>query len=179
MTAGPVDVAEVARTGLSDDAVHSRTAQGETNDVPAVPTRSVAQIVRANVLTRFNAILGAFLLVVLLFGDPRDALFGVVLVANRRGRSRGGARGDRAVSAVRTRLRRLIRPPYGASLGVLILAAACVGGVVVLHLGRPDLDPLSHVLSEYANGPFGAVMTAVFYAVGAACLALGWRLRTA
>ena len=76
-------------------------------------------------------------------------------------------------------VRRLVRPPYGASLGVLILAVACIGGVVVLHLRRPDLDPLRHVLSEYANGPLGVVMTAVFYAVGLACMALGWRLRTA
>lgn len=83
------------------------------------------------------------------------------------------------MSVLRTRLHRLIRPPYGASLGALALAAACVGGVIVLHLRRPDLDPLRHVLSEYANGPFGGVMTAVFYAVGVACAALGWRLRTA
>ncbi|HEX6256005.1 MAG TPA: DUF998 domain-containing protein, partial [Euzebyales bacterium] len=83
------------------------------------------------------------------------------------------------MSLVRKRVQRLIRPPYGASLGALVLAVACVGGVVVLHLRRPDLDPLRHVLSEYANGPFGVVMTAVFYAVGVACMALGWRLRTA
>jgi Protein of unknown function (DUF998) len=83
------------------------------------------------------------------------------------------------VSLARARLRRLIRPPYGASLGVLVLVVACVGGVVVLHLRRPDLDPLHHVLSEYANGPLGVVMTAVFYGVGVACVALGWRLRRA
>lgn len=83
------------------------------------------------------------------------------------------------MSLARARLRRLLRPPYGASLGALVLAVACVGGVVVLHLRRPDLDPLRHVLSEYANGPFGVVMTAVFYAVGVACVALGWRLRSA
>lgn len=83
------------------------------------------------------------------------------------------------MSLARARLRRLLRPPYGASLGALVLAVACVGGVVVLHLRRPDLDPLRHVLSEYANGPLGVVMTAVFYAVGIACMALGWRLRTA
>ena len=83
------------------------------------------------------------------------------------------------MSLARARLRRLVRPPYGASLGALVLAIACVGGVVVLHLRRPDLDPLRHVLSEYANGPLGVVMTAVFYAVGVACIALGWRLRTA
>jgi hypothetical protein len=38
--------------------------------------------VRANVLTRFNAILGTLLAVVLLIGAYRDALFGIVLVSN-------------------------------------------------------------------------------------------------
>lgn len=83
------------------------------------------------------------------------------------------------MSSARERLRRLVRPPYGASLGTLVLAVLCVAGVVVLHLTRPDLDPLRNVLSSYANGPLGVVMTAVFYAAGVACAALGWRLRTA
>lgn len=46
-----------------------------------------------------------------------------------------------------------------------MLVLTCVGGVVVLHLRRPDLDPLQHVLSEYANGRFGIIMTAVFYGI--------------
>ena len=82
MTSGPPDVADLSRDGLSDSAVRARVARGATNDVPVVPTRSVRQIVRANVLTRFNAILGALLLVILVVGDLRDALFGVILVAN-------------------------------------------------------------------------------------------------
>jgi cation-transporting P-type ATPase E len=44
--------------------------------------RTVGQILRANILTRFNAILGALLLVVLVVGPVQDGLFGVVLVAN-------------------------------------------------------------------------------------------------
>jgi magnesium-transporting ATPase (P-type) len=42
----------------------------------------VADIVRANVLTRFNAIVGALAAVVLVTGHPQDALFGLVIVAN-------------------------------------------------------------------------------------------------
>jgi cation-transporting P-type ATPase E len=45
-------------------------------------SRSYASIVRANVLTVFNAILLAFGAVTLLFGDWRDALFLGVIVAN-------------------------------------------------------------------------------------------------
>lgn len=39
-------------------------------------------IVRANVLTVFNLILAGFGIVTLIFGDPRDALFLGIIVAN-------------------------------------------------------------------------------------------------
>jgi cation-transporting ATPase E len=42
----------------------------------------MAEILRANLLTRFNFILGALLAVILVVGKPQDALFGIVLVAN-------------------------------------------------------------------------------------------------
>ena len=45
-------------------------------------SRSVAQILRANILTRFNLILGGLLAVILAVGEPQDAVFGIVLVAN-------------------------------------------------------------------------------------------------
>ena len=45
-------------------------------------SRSVAEILRANILTRFNLILGILLAVILVVGQPQDALFGIVLVAN-------------------------------------------------------------------------------------------------
>ena len=44
--------------------------------------RTFGQIVRANVLTRFNAILGSLFIVAVVVGPPQDALFGIVLVAN-------------------------------------------------------------------------------------------------
>ena len=45
--------------GLTAAEVAERVARGQVNDVPAAPTRTVAQIVRGNIFTRFNAILGA------------------------------------------------------------------------------------------------------------------------
>jgi cation-transporting ATPase E len=42
----------------------------------------VSDIVRANVLTRFNAIVSVLCAVVLVTGHPQDALFGLVIVAN-------------------------------------------------------------------------------------------------
>jgi len=81
-----VEAVESARTdparGLSAAEVAARVAQGQVNDVPAAPTRTVGQIVRANVLTRFNALLGAMLILILLVGPIQDALFGIVLIAN-------------------------------------------------------------------------------------------------
>ena len=68
--------------GLGADEVADRVARGEVNRVPAAPTRTVAQIVRSNVFTRFNALLGAMLVLILFVGPVQDALFGVVLVAN-------------------------------------------------------------------------------------------------
>ena len=45
-------------------------------------SRTVGEIVKANVFTRFNAILGTLLVVILVVGPAQDALFGVVLVSN-------------------------------------------------------------------------------------------------
>ena len=44
---------------------------------------------------------------------------------------------------------------------------------------RSDLDPIRDVMSHYANGSRGPIMSVVFYAFGASALALGFRLRTA
>ena len=68
--------------GLSAADVAERVANGEVNRVPAAPTRTVGHIVRSNVFTRFNALLGAMLALILVVGPLQDALFGVVLVAN-------------------------------------------------------------------------------------------------
>ena len=68
--------------GLSADEVGDRIARGLVNDVPDRPSRTVGEIVRANVFTRFNAILGVLLLVILVVGPLQDALFGFVVVAN-------------------------------------------------------------------------------------------------
>ncbi len=78
MTVSP----DVATGGLTELAVRARVDAGQVNTIPPAPGRSLAQILRANVLTRFNAILGALFVVVLVIGPPQDALFGVVLVVN-------------------------------------------------------------------------------------------------
>ena len=68
--------------GLSDSEVAARVAGGKTNDVPSRASRSVGDIVRSNVFTRINAILGVLLLIVLATGSLINGLFGLLIVAN-------------------------------------------------------------------------------------------------
>ncbi|HUQ63670.1 MAG TPA: HAD-IC family P-type ATPase [Acidimicrobiales bacterium] len=69
-------------TGLTEAEVAARRERGEVNDVPEAPSRKVSDIIRANVFTRFNAILGVLFAVIVIVGPIQDALFGFVLVAN-------------------------------------------------------------------------------------------------
>jgi cation-transporting ATPase E len=69
-------------TGLSDAEVEDRVRRGLVNTVPPVPSRTVSEIVRANVFTRFNLLMGILLAIVLLCRAWKDALFGFVVVAN-------------------------------------------------------------------------------------------------
>ena len=68
--------------GLDDADVAERVAGGDVNRVVERSSRSTRDIVRANVLTRFNAILGGLLAVIIIIGPFQDGLFGVVLVVN-------------------------------------------------------------------------------------------------
>lgn len=68
--------------GLSDDEVAQRVAEGKTNDVPTRAARSVSEIVRDNVFTRINAILGVLLIIVLSTGSVINGAFGLLIIAN-------------------------------------------------------------------------------------------------
>lgn len=71
-----------ALTGLTADDVAARVARGQTNASGERTSRSFAEILRANIFTRFNFILGTLLVAILLVGQVQDALFGIVLVSN-------------------------------------------------------------------------------------------------
>jgi hypothetical protein len=68
--------------------------------------------------------------------------------------------------------------PTKETLAVIAITGVVISTVlaVALHLLRQDLDPVSRYESEYAVGPYGLLMTAVFVARGAAGLALAWAL---
>ncbi|OZD81520.1 magnesium-transporting ATPase [Rhodococcus sp. 05-339-2] len=68
--------------GLTEADVARLRAEGKSNDVPARASRSVRDIVRGNVFTRINAILGVLLIIVLSTGSVIDGMFGLLIVAN-------------------------------------------------------------------------------------------------
>ncbi|MFE9647344.1 HAD-IC family P-type ATPase [Streptomyces sp. NPDC006365] len=68
--------------GLTAAEVAERVARGEVNDVPVRSSRSTVDIVRANVFTRFNAIIGVLWVIMLFVAPIQDSLFGFVILAN-------------------------------------------------------------------------------------------------
>ena len=68
--------------GLSSAEVAERVAAGQTNVAETKTSRSFSEIFRANVFTRFNAVLGALFVVVIFAGSIADGLFGFTLIAN-------------------------------------------------------------------------------------------------
>ncbi|HEY7105017.1 MAG TPA: HAD-IC family P-type ATPase [Acidimicrobiia bacterium] len=73
---------ETPGTGLTEAEVRERVARGAVNDTGERTSRTIGEILRANVFTRFNAILGVLLVVILIVGPIQDATFGIILVAN-------------------------------------------------------------------------------------------------
>ncbi|MEV7067083.1 HAD-IC family P-type ATPase [Streptomyces collinus] len=69
-------------TGLTGPQVAERVERGQVNDVPVRSSRSTVDIVRANVFTRFNAIIGVLWLIMLVVAPIQDSLFGFVILAN-------------------------------------------------------------------------------------------------
>ncbi|MFJ3977957.1 HAD-IC family P-type ATPase [Streptomyces sp. NPDC090021] len=68
--------------GLTTAEVAERVARGDVNDVPVRSSRSTADIVRGNVFTRFNAIIGVLWVIMLVVAPIQDSLFGFVIIAN-------------------------------------------------------------------------------------------------
>ncbi|MFF8906515.1 HAD-IC family P-type ATPase [Streptomyces olivaceoviridis] len=69
-------------TGLTGAEVADRVGRGLVNDIPVRGSRSLGEIVRANVFTRFNAIIGVLWLITLFVAPIQDSLFGFVILAN-------------------------------------------------------------------------------------------------
>ncbi len=69
-------------TGLSSTQVEAAIEAGHVNTLPPRSGRTTAQIVRANVFTRINALLGVLFVLVISTGSIINAAFGLLIVAN-------------------------------------------------------------------------------------------------
>jgi cation-transporting ATPase E len=79
------DVAEaesIDLRGLTRAEVRERVEQGRVNAVPDAPVRTLGEIVRANVFTPINGIIGTLFVLVLIAGHPQDAVFAFVIISN-------------------------------------------------------------------------------------------------
>lgn len=68
--------------GLSQDEVAQRIQAGQVNTFKIPSSRSLLDILRANIFTRFNALLGVLFVIVISVGFGVDALFAVSIVIN-------------------------------------------------------------------------------------------------
>ena len=68
--------------GLTTSEVQQRISRGDTNATTVSTSRTIQEIYRAHVFTRFNAILGILFVAVLIADSPGDGLFGLVVVTN-------------------------------------------------------------------------------------------------
>jgi cation-transporting ATPase E len=69
-------------TGLTDAEVAERVAAGRTNAIESQTSRTVTEIVRANVFTVFNGLLLTLFVIILATGRWQNGLFGGVILAN-------------------------------------------------------------------------------------------------
>ncbi len=77
-----VEMPEIGATGLTPKEVVQRIESGQSNAVKTSTSRSVQDIVRANVFTLFNGIIFAAMVLVLITGSWKDAVFGFVIIIN-------------------------------------------------------------------------------------------------
>lgn len=76
------DVQDADLTGLSEEEVHKRTKEGRVNRATRSTGRTTWEIIRANVFTRINAMLGVLCVIVLATGSWINAAFGLLIIAN-------------------------------------------------------------------------------------------------
>ena len=73
---------KVEVSGLSTEEVAEAVSRGDVNITSKQTSRSLMDIVRANVFTLFNAIIFTAMVVVLATGSWKDAVFGLVILVN-------------------------------------------------------------------------------------------------
>ena len=81
MSASP-SMPPIGESGLTATEVKALKDGGQANAVKSSTSRSLVDIIRANVFTLFNGIILAAMLMVLITGSWKDAVFGFVIIIN-------------------------------------------------------------------------------------------------
>jgi cation-transporting ATPase E len=69
--------------GLASAEVKTRIKNGQVNAFPNSPSRTVSEILRSNIFTRFNALIFILAVIVLVvYASPLNALFGIIIFIN-------------------------------------------------------------------------------------------------
>jgi magnesium-transporting ATPase (P-type)/membrane-associated phospholipid phosphatase len=145
----PLDRPRTDPRGLSEAQVREHIERGETNRTEDRSSRSVGEILRANIVTRFNAILGSLAVVIVLTGSVKDALFALVLVAN----TAIGIVQELRAKRTLDRLVVLAAPTARAVRGGVVKEIPVVAIVLddVLELSAGDQVPVDGVVLESAD----------------------------
>jgi cation-transporting ATPase E len=168
-------------SGLSAAEVDERVADGRVNDVPDAPVRTIGQIVKANVITPVNGIIGTLLVLILVAGFPEDALFAGVIVANSLigiGQELQARRTLNALAVLSAPKARVRRDGVSAEIGTSGVVAddllelvpgdqVVVDGTVVSELGLEiDESLLTGESDAVDKNPGDPVMSGSFVAAG-------------
>jgi len=132
--------------GLTAAEVDERRRDGRVNEEVAPTSRPLWLIVRANVLTRFNAILGTLMVVIIIVGPFQDGLFAIILVLN----TLIGIGQELRAKVTLDRLA-LVSAPQVRVWRDGALAGAGAGELVeddLIELGRGDQVPLDGVVVD-------------------------------
>ncbi|MCR1933335.1 HAD-IC family P-type ATPase [Clostridium tepidum] len=68
--------------GLSKDEILCRIKDGKINRLPKVPSRTLGQIIKANLFTSYNALNAILAIIVFIVGSPKNAVFAGVIITN-------------------------------------------------------------------------------------------------
>ena len=122
-------------TGLSTTQVAERVANGQTNAYTPPTSRSVGSIVRANVVTLFNGIIGVCFIALLVLGRWQDALFGLSALANTIIGSVQEFRAKRALDRLALLYAPLARVLRDGQQQDIAVAEVVLGDLLVLRAG--------------------------------------------
>lgn len=68
--------------GLTSEEVKRRINDGKINNIPKPPSRTLGQILRANIFTTYNILNVVLATIVILAGSPKNAIFAGVIITN-------------------------------------------------------------------------------------------------